>query len=193
MNKVSLSAINANDGTPTFALVPYSPDNSQNARRFMAALASAFSGDADLQVEFSEMTAPSESKGGPAKAVCRVRVSLPQLKLVSGVAGSSYGSLAFTGQNEFAQAALTLTVPALWSKVVLGAVPTSDSLRLQVVALIRGAICDCVNGVLGDLRPAAAFDAAAWTTLPAPTSPLYRALQGANPEDVFNGSYGDAT
>jgi hypothetical protein len=180
-------------GVPTFGNLPYSPDNSQNARRFMTGLTcDEFGGDV-VQIEVAEMSAPSESKGGPAKAVCRVRVSVPQLKLATtaGTVGSSTG-LAMTGQQDYIQAVVTLTVPALWGKIILGAVPSTAELRFQTVGLIRMGLCEAVNGVIGDLKPSTAFASTAWTTALPTTSPLYRALQGANPEDVFNGSYGVA-
>lgn len=188
MNKVSVSAIAAG-GTPTVAACTYSPDNSQNARRFMAGLACDEFGGNSIQLELSEMTAPSDAKGGPAKVVCRVRAAVPQLKWSMTDAAIGSG-LVMSGQSEFFQSVHTVTVPALWAKVLLGAVPATEALRLQAMGLIRCIVLDAVNGILGDLKPSTAFAATAWTTMPTSSSPLFRALQGANPEDVFNGSYG---
>jgi len=191
MNKVSLSSLSS-VGVPTFASVPYSPDNSQNARRFFTALA-CDEMVPGVQIEVSEMTAPSDAKGGPAKAVSRVRYSLPQLKLATSNGSINQGTtLAMTGQSEFAQAGFTITVPALWAKVILGAVPASVGLRQQAAAICRAAALDALNGLFGDVKPSAVFPTSSWNAPLAPTSPLFRALQGANPEDVFNGSYGVA-
>jgi hypothetical protein len=57
--------------------------------------------------------------------------------------------------------------------------------------LIRGALLDSLGGVIGDLIPGAAFDEDSWTTEVSSTSPLFRGLSGANPEDVFTGSYSE--
>lgn len=189
MNKVTLTEVDQT-GVPTFASAAFSPDNSQNARRYFNALLSE-EFPLGYNVEVSEFTAPSE-KGGVGKAVCRVRYSLPQMKAAGTYAGQSATTVVQTGQAEYLQAVATITLPPMWAKMMLLQVPVSDVLRLQIAALCRAAILDAMMGLVGDLKPSAAFPASAWTTQLSPASPLFRGLQGANPEDVFTGAYGVA-
>lgn len=189
MNKVTVSSI-TDEGVPSFASTAYSPDNSQNARRLFTALSSTefISG---ISVAVTELTAPADKTGGAVKALCRVRYGVPQLKLASSL-GSGFASagLQQTGQTDFVQATLTLTLPAMYAKILLKQTPASAGLVLQVQALARAAVLDTLSGIFSDFKPGSAFDASAWTSPFAPTQPLLRACQGANPEDVFNGSYG---